>query len=79
MNIAWGDTWFWNIGDYLVVVGIGPCLGGKVGGDEPDDPRGRSAGTRPGSQYRVLVMKPCSVAIASGWPTPNQCGRSDSR
>jgi hypothetical protein len=39
MNIAWGDTWFWNIGDYLVVVGIGPCLGGKVGGDEPDNPR----------------------------------------
>jgi hypothetical protein len=29
---------------------------------------GRSPGTRPGSQYRVPVMKPCSVAIASGWP-----------
>ncbi len=38
MNIAWGGTWFWNIGACLTVVEIGPCLGGKVGGDRPDDP-----------------------------------------
>jgi hypothetical protein len=38
MNIAWGGTWFWNIGACLAVVEIGPCLGGKVGGNRPDDP-----------------------------------------
>ena len=74
MNIAWVVTWLWNIGAYTAVAQVGPCLGGNVGGDRRDDQWVRLLGLAPRSHIECRVMKPCSVATASGWPLPTNAG-----